>query len=134
MSAPTVAGIIAQWLQINPDLSPSDIKNIIAQTAIKDNFTTSTHFGPNGKIDAMAGVRYLLGITDDDFILGDANGDGLITIGDVVTMIDILLDQYEPVPAMKIIDTNGDGAFTIGDVVTLIDMLYVHVDVDEPED
>ena len=134
MSAPTVAGIIAQWLQINPDLSPSDIKNIIAQTAIKDNFTTSPHFGPNGKIDAMAGVRYLLGITDDDFILGDANGDGLITIGDVVTMIDILLDQYEPVPAMKIIDTNGDGAFTIGDVVTLIDMLYVHVDVDEPED
>jgi subtilisin family serine protease len=123
MSAPTVAGIIAQWLQVDPNLSPSDIKNIIAQTAIKDNFTSSPHFGPNGKIDAMAGIRYLLGLNDDDFVLGDANGDGRISIGDVTTMIDILLGIYEPVPELRIIDANQDGAFSIGDVTTLIDML-----------
>lgn len=131
MSAPTVAGIIAQWLQVNPNLSPSDIKNIIAQTAIKDSFTSSPHFGPNGKIDAMTGIRYLLGLNDDDFILGDANGDGHISIGDAITMIDILLGLYEPVPELRIIDANQDGAFSIADVITVIDMLLGVYEVEE---
>ena len=81
----------------------------------------------------MAGAKYLLGITEDDFILGDANGDGLITIGDLATMIDILLDQYEPVPEMKIIDVNCDGEFSIGDVAAFIDMLLLQ-EHDEIED
>ena len=131
MSAPTVAGIIAQWLQVNPNLSPSDIKNIIAQTAIKDSFTSSPHFGPNGKIDAMAGIRYLLGLNDDDFIIGDANGDGHISIGDAITMIDILLGLYEPVPELRIIDANQDGAFSIADVIAVIDMLLGVYEVEE---
>ena len=123
MSAPTVAGIIAQWLQIKPDLSPSEIKNIIAQTAIKDNFTQSAHFGPNGKIDALAGVYYLLGISDDDFLLGDVNGDGVLSIGDVSMMIDVLLGLEEAPADERVLDTNQNGSFSIGDVTTLIDMI-----------
>lgn len=33
MSAPNVAGIIALWLEANPDLTPSDIKRILAETS-----------------------------------------------------------------------------------------------------
>ena len=122
MAAPTVAGIIAQWLQINPNLSPGDVKNIIALTSIKDNFTTSPHFGPNGKIDAMAGARYLLGIPDDHQV-GDVNDDGVVSIKDVTILIDYLLTSDLSGLVEAHLDVNQDDLISIKDVTTLIDML-----------
>ena len=122
MAAPTVAGIIAQWLQINPSLSPGDIKAIIAATAIKDNFTVSPNFGPNGKIDALAGARYLLGISDDH-LMGDVNNDGVVTIKDVTVLIDFLLTQDLSGLNEEYLDVNQDGLVTIKDVTILIDFL-----------
>ena len=52
---------------------------------------------------------------------GDANGDGQTTIGDVVTIIDYLLDGNGEI--LSTADVNGDGFVTIGDVTALIDML-----------
>ena len=129
MAAPTVAGIIAEWLQINPSLSPGDIKNIFSQTAIRDNYTNDPsfgrRFGPNGKIDALAGVEYLLSLMEDDILLGDANGDGLITIRDLTIMINYLLSHdtssYNFVFANA--DMNNDGFITIRDVTLFINYL-----------
>ena len=67
MATPAAAGIVALWLQaaqeVGKDLTLSEVKNIMAQTAIKDSYVTSgsnaSHFG-NGKIDALAGVQYIL--------------------------------------------------------------------------
>ncbi len=62
MATPCAAGITALWLQVNPTLTPAQVKEIMAETAIKDSYVTGTyasHFG-NGKIDALAGVKYLL--------------------------------------------------------------------------
>ncbi len=66
MSCPVVAGIVALWLQAAKEkgleLTTSDVKQIMAETAIKDEFVTganSTHFG-NGKIDALAGLIKVL--------------------------------------------------------------------------
>lgn len=124
MASPTVAGIIAQWLQIDPTLSPSNVKEIIAQTAIKDEFTHSPNFGPNGKIDAMAGAKLLLGITDDEILAGDVNGDGFLTIKDVTMMIDLLLEGLEGTEVdIAVLDVSQDGEFTIKDVTMLIDIL-----------
>ena len=122
MASPTVAGIIAQWLQINPNLSPGEIKNIIASTAIKDNFTTSPHFGPNGKIDAMAGARYILGIPNDHQV-GDVNDDGVVSIKDVTILIDYLLTTDLSGLVETHLDVNQDGIISIKDVTVLIDML-----------
>ena len=122
MASPTVAGIIAQWLQINPNLSPGDIKAVIAATAIKDNFTVSPHFGPNGKIDALAGARYLLGISDEHLV-GDVNNDGEVTIKDVTILIDYLLTQDLSGLNEEYLDVNQDGLVSIKDVTALIDML-----------
>lgn len=124
MAAPTVAGIIAQWLQINPNLSPSQVKDIIAKTAIKDDYTndptTGVRFGPNGKIDAMAGARLLLGI---NFTPGDVNGDGAINIKDVTVLIDYLLDIPNENFIIEAADVFPDGAINIRDLTRLIDIL-----------
>ena len=125
MAAPTVAGIIAQWLQINPNLSPSDIKNILAQTAIKDEKTESPSngylYGANGKIDAMAGVRMLLGL--GDIMLGDVDNNGEISIRDITMLIDILLGEELHNINLLAADVSQDGEISIKDVTDLIDIL-----------
>lgn len=68
MSCPTVAGIVALWLQAakgaRKDLTVNDVKDIMRRTAINDGFTTTgvnaSHFG-QGKIDALAGIQYITG-------------------------------------------------------------------------
>lgn len=126
MAAPTVAGIIAEWLQINPNLSPGDVKNVIAQTAQKDSFTQDPtygyKFGPNGKIDAMAGAQYLLSQMEDDILLGDVNGDGKVKLNDVTTLISYLLDGVTEIVFVNA-DVSGDGKISIRDVVSLIQLL-----------
>ena len=63
MSSPMAAGIVALMLQVNPLLTPSQVKNIISQTAIKDTYTTAT---PNpvlwgdGKINAYQALKQAL--------------------------------------------------------------------------
>ena len=129
MASPTVAGIIAQWLQIEPNLSPGDVKNIIAQTAIKDQYTQGSvdghRFGPNGKIDAMAGVRYLLGLNgEDDVLLGDVDGNGIVKITDLVALINYLLGNEDGSNLVMLnADVNQDGRISIWDATKLINIL-----------
>ena len=128
MAAPTVAGIIAEWLQIEPTLSPGQIKDIISRTAIKDNAfydpSYGLRFGPNGKIDAMAGVQYLLSLHEDDIIPGDVNDDGVVSIKDLTILISYLLTNgdYQEINIPNA-DLNEDGFITIKDVTKLILML-----------
>ncbi len=124
MAAPTVAGIIAQWLQVKPDLSTGDVKEIIAQTAVKDQFYNQ-RFGPNGKIDAMAGVRYLLPVVPVDIIPGDVDGSGDLSIMDLTMVINYLLYGDATGMVMEAADYNGDGEVAIDDVTAMINyMLY----------
>ena len=127
MAAPTVAGIIAQWLQIEPTLTPGDIKYIFSKTAIKDSYTQDPNyghrFGPYGKIDAMAGVQYLLSLHEDDILPGDINGDGSITIKDVTCFINYLLSHDDSSIVALNSDLYPDGILSIRDVTILINML-----------
>lgn len=74
MATPVAAGIVALWLQASMDpnaahknLTVNDVKTIMEQTAINDSYTTTganaSHFG-KGKIDALAGIHYILGDSD----------------------------------------------------------------------
>lgn len=69
MATPAVTGIIATWLQYDPTLTPDDIKDIFAHTAQKpENYGTgkALQWGPNGIIDAYAGLAYMgaVGVND----------------------------------------------------------------------
>ena len=66
MATPFVTGVVATWLQANPNLTPDQIKEIMAQTAQTDSYTGTC---PNntwgyGKIDAYAGLLKVLETTD----------------------------------------------------------------------
>ena len=56
-------------------------------------------------------------------LIGDVDGDGFISIGDVTTLIDYLLGANVTTFNADNADTNYDGEISIGDVTTLIDML-----------
>ena len=124
MSAPTVAGIIALWLQVNPELTPSQVKEIIAKTAIRDSFTMGVnkgHFGPHGKIDALAGIRQVL--ADMGYRTGDVDSDGKIDIYDLTCLIDYLLGQNPAGFSAYGADVDCDGVIDINDLSVLIDLL-----------
>ena len=57
-----------------------------------------------------------------EYILGDVNDDGLVTIGDVTQLIDYLLNLDVTINEAAS-DINGDNNITIADVTDLIDML-----------
>ena len=52
----------------------------------------------------------------DEFILGDLNGDLILNVLDVVSLVNIILFGTEPNPAG---DLNGDNEYNVLDVVTL---------------
>jgi subtilisin family serine protease len=124
MSSPTVAGIIALWLQANPNLSPSQVKDIIAQTAIRDYYTTGSHrhaFGPNGKIDAFAGIKEVLKGVAPPPMLGDVNLDGKLDIADLTALVAYLIgNPVEGQIDLVNADVDRDGKLTIADVTSLI--------------
>lgn len=85
MSAPLVTGIVATWLQANPDLTPEDIREIAISTARQDEHTGNiTDDGDNswgyGKIDAFAGLVKALekanGISSTNAFEGEVRIDG----------------------------------------------------------
>ena len=63
MATPVVTGIIALWLQANPDLTPADIVRIMQKTGRHDSYTGSRNpdeWSPSwgyGKIDAYEGLK-----------------------------------------------------------------------------
>lgn len=130
MAAPMVAGIVAQWMQAASEcgkqLSLSEVKQIMKETAIRDEWVTSgpnaSHFG-NGKINALGGIKYILEqYGGHGFELGDVNHDGEVSIADVTHLIDYLLNS-EIVVCPICADINEDGDVSIADVTAIIDAI-----------
>ena len=130
MAAPMVAGTVALWMQAATEcgkqLTLSEVKQIMKETAIRDEWVTTgpnaTHFG-NGKIDALAGIQYILNeYGGHDYQTGDVNHDDDVNIADVTKLIDYLLGIQTDV-CLDCADVNGDEDINIADVTFLIDLL-----------
>ena len=64
MSTPVVAGIIACWLQAQPDLSPEDILDIFSQTCTqREGYTYPNNEYGYGEIDAYKGLLKILNLS-----------------------------------------------------------------------
>ncbi len=66
-ASPYVAGVLATWMEAYPQLSPEKVREVFQNTSIVDGITTANvpnnTYG-NGKIDAFAGLVYLLGVSN----------------------------------------------------------------------
>ena len=67
MASPITAGVIALWLQAKPDLTPEDIKGVIARTSHQPepefSGTDKNVYYGWGEIDAYAGLLDILGLS-----------------------------------------------------------------------
>ena len=118
MSAPVVAGAIALWLEIEPQLSPDDIRELMAATCYSDSYVENgiaIKWG-YGKLDIDAGIKYLQEKQE-----GDINHDGVVTSADVTALYDILLGAS--LTNIQRADVNRDNVITSADVTRLYDIL-----------
>lgn len=111
MSTPLVAGTFALWLEIDPSLSPSRLRQIMEATCYRDSYVMA---GPAkkwgyGKIDITAGINYLLAESD-----GDVNHDGAVNSSDITCLYNILLGNSTLY--IQRADVDRDGAITSTDV------------------
>ena len=81
MSTPHAAGIVALWLQAKPTLTANEIKSVLKETCINDTWTTDVANIPSGnkiqagygKIDALAGLKKIKGVTAIDAVAMDGH-------------------------------------------------------------
>lgn len=119
MSAPAVAGAVALWLQANPNLSVADVRNVLQQSSYRDSFVRSGYserWGA-GKLDAYAGLRYVLHIEEKN---GDVNFDGEVNISDINLIVAIILGRDVEAAMLRRADINNDGEINISDINLII--------------
>ncbi len=73
MATPVVSGTIALWLEADPTLTYKEVKQILAETAVKDSYVLAdepARWGA-GKLDAYAGLRKVLAQTGISGVMTD---------------------------------------------------------------
>ena len=85
MATPAASGIIALWLQANPELTPEDVTEIIKQTAKHDDLVPGTQgeyqVGHGyGKMDAYAGLKKALQMAEETGVEQTLEADQPVTL------------------------------------------------------
>ncbi len=83
MASPSTAGIIALWLQANPNLTSLQILDIIKATSSKDQYTGSEEWNNTwgyGKINAYEGLKEALRLADATGITAVCNSTEPVSI------------------------------------------------------
>lgn len=75
MSCPYMTGTAALWLQADPTLTVGDIKEVLSKSCRSDNNTAAApHRFGYGKLDAAAGLRYILSSAAIGAVTPDGSG------------------------------------------------------------
>lgn len=122
MSAPVVTGAVALWMQANPNLSTAGVRDVLRNTSYRDFQVMSgdpARWG-SGKLDVYEGMRYILHIEAKN---GDVNGDGEISLGDINTVIEIILGRKVDDDTRRRADVNNDGEISISDINAVIELI-----------
>ena len=127
MASPMVAGAAALILAVDSNLLPSDVREILEETAEQVggyyyNPATgkSTELG-HGRINAYEAVVLAMGAP---YVPGDADGDDMVDLNDVLYLINYLYKNGPPPDPMAAGDPSADCTVDIADVLYLINYLY----------
>ncbi len=63
-------------------------------------------------------------LNEPDFIRGDANGDGVIDLGDAIYLLNYLFKGDSAPDPLEAGDANCDGAVELGDAIYLLNYLF----------
>ncbi len=64
-----------------------------------------------------------LGVVGPAYEMGDVNGDGKVTAGDVVSLVNTIIGNKPSFFIDEVADANGDGKITAGDVVSVVNII-----------
>ena len=110
MATPVVTGIIALWLQANPELTSDDVAAILQKTARKDsytgrNLTWSKEWG-YGKIDAYEGLKEAIRMRPDG-VNQTLNSVAPVTLQKGNDAWKVLFNNDESYANVRVIAANG---------------------------
>lgn len=58
-----------------------------------------------------------------NYVYGDVNGDGEVSVADVTRLIDYILGHEEAIVSLEVADVNDDGEVSVADVTRIIDLI-----------
>ncbi len=97
-----------------------DVNNISAGlTATPVNFSSTQSF----TVPANGYMVYIKGEPAIQYLIGDVNNDGELSIGDVTALVNVILSHGGDSDTRKRADVNSDGEVTIADVTALINII-----------
>lgn len=110
MSTPAVTGIIACWLQANPDLTREQIEEVFRKTSIRDKYTGDDEWNEvwgYGKIDAYAGIKEVLNLANGTGINAMLNSESPVTLSKGIDTWRILFNNDESHASITLHTTDG---------------------------
>jgi len=116
----------AEWLSLSGNLSGDLMygeNTDIDITAQASDLTTGEYFGEitiSSNSQSAVTIPVSLLVLDNNGLLGDVNGDGVLNVLDVVTLVNIILNNDDYILAG---DMNQDGALDVLDIVTLVNII-----------
>ena len=114
---------VEQWVQIyDGPGNGDDYAWPLAVDGAGNVYVTGWSYEGSGTDFDYATIKY---IQSSPFLRGDANGDGVININDVVFLINYLFIGGPAPQPLQAGDANSDGVVNINDVVYLINYLFV---------
>lgn len=127
MSCGMVTGLASLLLSVEPNFNAYELREIIGESADQvGDYVYYIETGKSfelghGRIDCYNALVLASGYT---YVYGDANGDSIVALGDLVYILNYLFRDGPPPEPLSAGDPNGDCTINIGDVVYLINYLY----------
>lgn len=113
MASPAMTGIVALWLQANPNLTPADVEEIVRTTSVQDTYTgTMNEQGWNadfgyGKVDAYAGLKKAIEMGKSSGIAQAMNTTAPVSLLKGASAWKVLFNNDETFATIEIVGMNG---------------------------